>query len=688
MQRPVLIGGVAVAAIALAITTSPASSSAPGAPSAAPASAQDVGGFQDEDSAPEDKDSRAGKVAPRSAQRAAADRADAVARWNVYGTPATLLSTSEALASGLPAGPVAAAREYVATHRAQLGITDRAAESLEVLTTAPLGDASVVILRQRFGDLAAGYDGLLTLGIRDGAVWYVGSSLARDAQAPAPATLTKADAERRAAEDAGIADPKVMRTDLVAMPMPGAAARTAYQVVLGSESDEATAFASYVDARSGDLLLRESLVDHDTDNPEWEVFPSSPPVSYSSSDTRQRWCFGPGADCNEVVGTPASRLAWDVDPATGQTTSTTRGNNAIGVHNWFSNNAFAVGTETATPSPTRDYDYPWTNQWFEEGCDPATFESPERADVDAARANLFAMHNRMHDWSYHLGFTEDAWNMQQDNSDEGGLGNDYEQGNAQAGGVSGGPPNFEARDNANQITPPEGVAPITNMYMWQPIAGSFYAPCVDGDFDMSVIGHEYGHAISNRMIAGPDGGLSSPQGMSESWSDLMAIEYLAEHGYAAPGLQAYTIGQYVTSDPIAGIRNYNMSQSPLNYSDIGYDLTGPQVHADGEIWSATNFDIRDAFIDRYGAGDAALHKSCANGQTPVSGCPGSRRWIQLVFDSFLLMAVGQVSQVDARNALLAADLLRFGGANQDIIWNAFAGRGLGEGATSAGHTDR
>jgi extracellular elastinolytic metalloproteinase len=48
------------------------------------------------------------------------------------------------------------------------------------------------------------------------------------------------------------------------------------------------------------------------------------------------------------------------------------------------------------------------------------------------------------------------------------------------------------------------MAPITNMYLCQPSAGSFYAPCVDGDFDMSVIGHEYTHAISERMAGGPN----------------------------------------------------------------------------------------------------------------------------------------------------------------------------------------
>ena len=80
-----------------------------------------------------------------------------------------------------------------------------------------------------------------------------------------------------------------------------------------------------------------------------------------------------------------------------------------------------------------------------------------------------------------------------------------------------------SRDNANQITLNDGVPGITNMYLWQPIAGAFYAPCVDGDYDMSVIGHEYTHAISNRMAGGPDANLTGTQAgaMGESWSDLV-----------------------------------------------------------------------------------------------------------------------------------------------------------------------
>jgi extracellular elastinolytic metalloproteinase len=678
-----VVAGAVALATTLALSTTPASTADPAPPGPLPNAGADHG-FQGEGSQTLDKDARGPRVAPTKALRTATREAGENVRFNRLGTPATLVAGDAALAAGLGKDPAAAADRYVLEHRDQLGLTQRAAESLEQLTVQPLGKGAVVIYRQRFGDLDAGYDGMLSVAVRNGAVRHVSSSLSPDTAAPEPATLTEDEAEAAAAADARFSSPDVQRVRLVAVPVPGDTARAAYQVVLGSVDDVAAAVMSYVDARTGEVLLREDLVDHDSDNPEWDVFPANPPVDYSSTDTRRLWCWTAAAGCDETVGTVASPLAWDVDPATGETTQTTRGNNSIAVENLNSNDPFSVGTETATPSPTREYAYPWTNQWYEQSCNPDAFTSPERADLDAARANLFGMHNRMHDWTYHLGFTETAWNMQQDNFGKGGLGNDYEQGNAQAGGISGGPPTFAARDNANQITGPDGVAPITNMYLWQPIAGSFYAPCVDGDYDMSVIGHEYGHAVTNRMIAGPDGGLTSAlsQGLSESWSDLMAMEYLNEHGYAADGLQAYTAGQYATGDAVAGIRNYNMSRSPLNYSDIGYDVTGPQVHADGEIWTATNFDVRQAFIDRYGEGSAAENKACANGETPAQACPGGRRWIQLVFDSFLLLAVSAVSQVDARDAFLAADQIRFGGANQDIIWNAFAKRGLGEGATS------
>ena len=288
-------------------------------------------------------------------------------------------------------------------------------------------------------------------------------------------------------------------------------------VLAGTGSAAPVAYSTFVDARDGRILAREDLVDQEADNPTWDVFPSSPPLDYSSTDTRVVWCFNPLAPgCDEAVGTSASPFPWDVKAQNAKPTNTTDGNNSFAVHNWFSNDPFEIGKELATPSPTRDYHYGWTNQWFDEACSPAVFDTPKRNDIDAARGNLFAMHNRMHDWSYQPGFTEATFNLQGDNFKRGGKQGDPEQGNAQAGGVSGGPPAFAARDNANQITPPDGHPPITNMYLWQSIAGAFYARCVDGDFDMTVVGHEYTHAICNPWS--PGRGLVSPARRPVPWA--------------------------------------------------------------------------------------------------------------------------------------------------------------------------
>ena len=270
------------------------------------------------------------------------------------------------------------------------------------------------------------------------------------------------------------------------------------------------------------------------------------------------------------------------------------------------------------------------------------------------------MHNRMHDWSYFLGFTEQNWNAQDSNFGltESYRENDAVTGDAQAGATTDPPGVYaNARNNANMATLADGLRSVTNMYLWQPVAGGFYPPCVDGDYDDGVIGHEYGHMIENRMIGKGQGRVGFQAGaMGEAVGDLMAIEKLNETGSVPTGGEnRYAAGTYATGNPLRGIRNYAAnfpSQGafptpstypeidPLNFSDIGYDLPGPEVHSDGEIWVAINFEVRKALNEKYDASfpssDQALQLRCANNQLPVDQCPGSRRWIQLLFDSYLL----------------------------------------------------
>lgn len=443
-------------------------------------------------------------------------------------------------------------------------------------------------------------------------------------------------------------------------------------------------------------------------SPAWNIFPNSPvPGRFGpedvaiGTDTRENWCWlvsgdslddnetgRPPEECARALSNVASRLPWDSISA-GLPTFTTHGNNASTAVSHV--NFVAPDTVFFRPaSAERNYDFEFTNAWFDSACDPTVFADPTRnfGDFEAATTNLFAMHNRMHDWSYLLGFTEVNSNLQFNNFGLTGplRQNDGEIGSSQAGRLT-----VNGRDNANQISLQDGVPGITNQYLWQSLSGAIYSPgCVDGAFDMVIIGHEYTHAISNRMTGGPDATLGGDHAgsMGEAWSDLAALEYVTSYGFAPVGQESpYAMAVYATGDPEAGIRNYGIDNSPLNFSNFDYDGNGAgSPHANSELWGAANYQIRQALIDRYQADypyeDKELQAACADGKYNSARCPGNRRWIQLMFDGLLLQPAA-ATMLDARDAILAADLLRYDGANQDILWDAFAYRGMGANAFAA-----
>jgi hypothetical protein len=76
----------------------------------------------------------------------------------------------------------------------------------------------------------------------------------------------------------------------------------------------------------------------------------------------------------------------------------------------------------------------------------------------------------------------------------------------------------------------------------------------------------------------------------------------------------------------------------------------PEVHADGEIWSQTLWDLRD----RVGSDVAESLVTRAMELSPANP-----------------------SFVDERNAILMADTVVFDGKYDDVIWRVFAHRGLG-----------
>jgi extracellular elastinolytic metalloproteinase len=708
-----------------------------------------------------------GKVAPTASQLAAARAIHGKVSWSRMGTPAQIFHRGGYLATGLKArGAAAAARSYLAAHKQAFGLSS--VWSLRLMNAESMRDAPwfhVVSFRQAFGNVLSA-DGVVSVSVvKAKSTWkvvYVSSSLTPDAQltgrralsplaawlraaratgihisAPNAAVLGKTADGSVAISALGVSGQETVKPTAFGTPLHGALRAWDTTVTRSIQGDQ-NAYRVIIDAATGKLLLRQNLVFNLADNPIWKGFQVAPPYNpmnaypwgYPSTDTRETFCWTATAGCTNVVGDNpvtntypggvASKFPWDVQldvAGTNLGTTQTEGNNVDDARVWSGNHgAYGNPALVRDSSATRDYTPAWTNAWYTSQCDPNNVNAtlnPLGNDIEASTASMFVGHNRMHDFSYYLGFDEGHWNAQQYNNGvtvndptpiPGGptiaapLGNDGLLGNAQSGAATG------SRDNANMNTGADGTHPTTNQFVWQPLAGSFYAPCVDGAYDFTVYGHEYGHLIENRMIAK---GVGTRQGqhagsMGEAFGDFDALEAVNEQHLPIPaGSDRYTEGAYATGNGYNGIRDFlagrpmggefpapgrNPDTDPLNYGDFGFDIVGVEVHADGEIWVAVEIDLRDLFLQRYPSSGAAEDIACAHGQQDTNTCPGDRRWIQDYYDSMVMMPRGP-TMTQARDAMLAADMARFGGANQDLIWQGFAMRGFGQHAFTVGNND-
>lgn len=298
-----------------------------------------------------------------------------------------------------------------------------------------------------------------------------------------------------------------------------------------------------------------------------------------------------------------------------------------------------------------DFDFP-----FNSSSAPTSYQP-------AAITNLFYWNNILHDVLYHYGFDEAAGNFQENNY--GNDGNDGDSVNADAQDGSG-------TNNANFGTPPDGSNPRMQMYIW-----TAANPDRDSDFDNGVIAHEYGHGVSNRLTGGGKNVscLSNVEQMGEGWSDFLGLIFTIEP--ADDGTDSRGIGNYVKNfaPDGDGIRTHpystNLGVNPHTYDDI---RTESRPHGIGSVWCAMLWEMTWALIDDYGFDEDLYH-----------GTGGNNMALQLVMEGMKLQPCSP-GFVDGRNAILKADKVLFGGANQCLIWKAFAKRGLGYSA-SQGDSD-
>jgi hypothetical protein len=164
--------------------------------------------------------------------------------------------------------------------------------------------------------------------------------------------------------------------------------------------------------------------------------------------------------------------------------------------------------------------------------------------------------------------------------------------------------------------------------------------------------------------------------MAEGWSDWWALALTAvpgESGADPRGIATYLVGQ---SSEEPGIRRFpystDLAINPLTLGDTAISF---RVHDTGEIWAVTLWELYWMLVAVHGF-DPDLY----------AGNGGNNLALQLVMDGLKIQPCSPTF-MEARDAILSADLVNSDGQNRCPLWAAFAKRGMGVNAQDGGSAD-
>lgn len=473
-----------------------------------------------------------------------------------------------------------------------------------------------------------------------------------------------------------------VHAQLTWLPLNADTARLCWQVIFVDKARREM-FRTLVDAETGAVMVRHNLT-------RYQALPGAVAGTYRVYTSDSPSPFSPGWPTPnsqqppltsrtlvtnllalDLVASPAGWLD-PADPFTGAYTTT--GNN-VDAHTDLDDDDEPDLPRPASPQDPPVFDFPFGPT----GNDVQDLLNQQPTSyTNASVVNLFYWNNFMHDKLYQLGFTEAAGNFQRNNFGRGGEEGDPVLADALDGAAL---PDPFHRNNANFYPPPDGISGRMQMYVWDgPV------PNRDGSLDAEIVLHEYTHGLTDRLVGGGVG-ITELQtaGMGEGWSDFYALSLLSEPRddpratYAAGGYAAYRFDD-LTENYYFGIRRYpyttDLTKNPLTFKDIdptqadahfgipknpiyaGSESMPEEVHFQGEVWCSMLWEMRANLIDTYG------------------WYTGNQLALQLVTDG-LKLCPPNPTFVEARDAILEADRILTGGANEADIWTGFAKRGLG-----------
>jgi hypothetical protein len=610
----------------------------------------------------------------------------------VSGTPRVIAKVDGFLTGPRTGSARTIALDYVRSHEAAFGISDATLRTLRFQGDYVSIDGThhLAWTQERAGITVFGA-GLRINVTRDGRVINVlGSPIAGLTNAPTTGSVTASGAVAIATRDAHLSGrvtgpAVVLPSGLTRIGPPTATkvffgmpagTRLAYQTIVWGRQGM---YLTVVDARRGTVLYRQGLT-HDSKAKVFENYPNAPAGGTQHTVDLGKYLFA----TNRLFGNNAWVYTDTNDDNVGQGREEIRPNKD---GDWLY--TFHVFTNQLNSPCVAKFECAWDSR-----LNPLTDPKGSfswKTNRKQSGTNLFWLLNRYHDHlaKAPIGFNEAAGNFEAFNASGNGFGGDPVLGQGMDGantldiglGLNGLPdPNHT--DNANMSTPPDGFAPTMQMYLWNdPVtswlhnfAGGDPDPFIqaDGSDEADIVFHEYTHGLSNRLVVDASGfstlGGVQAGAMGEAWSDWYAMDFLVNRGLFTDTVKAgqLRVGHYVEagadlirSEPIdcpVGTTSLRCAGTDgagsggYTYGDYGLIAGQAEVHADGEIWGQTLWDLRSAL-----------------GSATTEGLVTRAMELSPANPSFL----------DERNAILQADQVLNGGDNEDTIWDVFANRGMG-----------
>ncbi len=433
-----------------------------------------------------------------------------------------------------------------------------------------------------------------------------------------------------------------------------------------TQSGDGLAYAHVLDARTGAVLYRRDLVSNDRgDGRVYDYYPGAARGGHAkiTNFIKKGWVVR-GAKWLHGANVSAWADINDDNLVQDREKTPVPGNNK---HPQFKLHAFH-----SNKLCSKNYVCTWNPN------KAGSWKVNKNADV----TNAFYLANTFHDYleKAPIGFTAKAGNFENADGDPVLL-------NALDGASTDhGLPDFNHIDNANMSTPPDGIAPTMQMYLWhQPHTPNTIEPYLpmSGAFDASILYHEYTHGLSNRLVTDAQGNstLNSIQAgaMGEAWSDYYAMDYLVARGLQRDSTAKdgqilegkYTLANKFPfrtmamdckvhsragncTDPITGKRG------GYTYGDFPAIGGSPEVHSSGEVWAQTLWQVRETL---------------------------GHRVTDMLTTRGMELSANDPTMLDMRNAIIEADRVVYQSKHTNALWRIFAQRGMGWYAGTIDATD-